>query len=142
MSVVDLERRDVLRGALLMTIAGTATIPGKAARAADQARFARFSYTGCRTTKERGARGKGINVYRVDPATGAWTHVQLVEDLVNPSFLAFDRERRFLYALHGDFSEISSFRIDREAGSLMPINRQSTGAGIPFTWLPIRAIAL
>lgn len=25
----------------------------------------RFAYVGCRTTKERGARGKGISVYRV-----------------------------------------------------------------------------
>jgi 6-phosphogluconolactonase len=51
---------------------------------------AMLAYVGCRTTKERNARGEGINVYRVDPATGAWTHVQLLKDLVNPSYLAFD----------------------------------------------------
>jgi 6-phosphogluconolactonase (cycloisomerase 2 family) len=131
MDTVDFERRNILRGALLMTIAGTAATLETAARAANAARFARFVYTGCRTTKERGARGKGINVYRVDPVTGAWTHVQLVEDLVNPSFLAFDREQRFLYTVHGDFSEISSFRIDRENGTLSLINQQSTGGKNP-----------
>ena len=121
----------------MMTIVGTATTLdtvttlGTAAHAANDSRFARFAYTGCRTTKERGARGKGINVYGVDPATGAWTHVQLVENLVNPSFLAFDREKRFLYAVHGDFSEISSFRIDREKGGLSLINQQSTGGTNP-----------
>ena len=131
MDTVDFERRNILRGALVMTIAGTATTLETAARAANAAHFARFAYTGCRTTRERGARGKGINVYRVDPATGAWTHVQLVEGVVNPSFLAFDREQRFLYAVHGDFSEISSFRIDRETGSLSLINQQSTGGKNP-----------
>ncbi|MGY3494255.1 lactonase family protein [Bradyrhizobium sp. USDA 4502] len=131
METIDFERRNVLRGVLLMTIAGTATTLETAARAADAARFARFAYTGCRTTKDRGASGKGINGYRVDPASGAWTHVQLVENLVNPSFLAFDREQRFLYAVHGDFSEISSFRIDRETGSLSLINQQSTGGRNP-----------
>ena len=130
MDTVDFERRKIMRGALLMTIAGTTTLE-TAARAANAARFARFAYTGCRTTKERGARGRGINVYRVDPGTGAWTPVQLVENLVNPSFLAFDREQRFLYAVHGDFSEISSFRIDRETGSLSLVNQQSTGGKNP-----------
>ncbi|WP_407158528.1 lactonase family protein [Bradyrhizobium sp. STM 3557] len=131
MDTIDVERRNILRGALLMTAASMATSLATAARAANAARFARFAYTGCRTTKERGARGKGINVYRVDPATGAWTHVQLVDNLVNPSFLAFDREQRFLYAVHGDFSEISSFRVDRDNGSLSLINQQSTGGRNP-----------
>jgi len=131
MDRVDFERRNILRGALLMTIAATTTTVGMTAPAAGRSRFARFAYTGCRTTKERGARGKGMNVYRVDSATGAWTHVQLVENLVNPSFLAFDREQRFLYAVHGDFSEMSSFRIDRENGTLSLINQQSTGGKNP-----------
>lgn len=131
MDKVDQERRNILRGALLMTIAGTTTTVGTAALAANAPRFARFAYTGCRTTKERSARGKGINVYRVDPASGAWTHVQLVENLVNPSFLAFDRERHFLYAVQGDFSEISSFRINEENGTLSLIDKQSTGGKNP-----------
>ena len=131
MDTIDVERRNMLRGAVLMTIAGTATTLQTTARAANPAHFARFVYTGCRTTRERGARGKGINAYCVDPATGAWTQVQLVEGLANPSFLAFDREQRFLYAVHGDFSEISSFRIDQETGSLSLINQQSTGGKNP-----------
>ena len=85
-----------------------------------------FAYVGCRTTKERNARGKGINVYRVDPASGSWTHVQLVRDLVNPSFLAMDRTRKYLYAVHGDFSEISAFAIDPASGQLRFLNRRST----------------
>jgi 6-phosphogluconolactonase (cycloisomerase 2 family) len=85
-----------------------------------------FAYVGARTTRERDARGDGLNVYRVDAATGHWTHVQLVGDLVNPSFLAFDRSRNFLYTVHGDLSDITSFAIDAQTGKLRQINRQST----------------
>jgi 6-phosphogluconolactonase len=131
MDAVDFERRNILRGALLMTAAGVATTLAPVVRAANAAQFARFAYTGCRTTKERGARGEGINVYRVDRVTGAWSHVQLVKELVNPSFLTFDREQRFLYAVHGDFSEITAFSVDRESGYLTLINQQSTGGKNP-----------
>jgi 6-phosphogluconolactonase (cycloisomerase 2 family) len=85
-----------------------------------------FAYVGSRTTKERNAQGDGINVYQVDRATGDWSHVQLVKDLVNPSFLAFDRSGRFLYAVHGDKSEISAFSIDPHSGEISFINQQST----------------
>ncbi|EHM00050.1 hypothetical protein HMPREF9946_02744 [Acetobacteraceae bacterium AT-5844] len=85
-----------------------------------------YAYVGCRTTRERNARGDGINLYRVDAETGAWTHEQLVGDLLNPSFLCFDRRKRFLYTVHGDGTEVSAFRIDPENGRLSFINRQST----------------
>ena len=96
----------------------------------------RFAYVGCRTTRERNARGEGISVYRVDPASGAWSLVQLVRGLVNPSFLAFDREQRFLCAVHGDFSEITAFRIDPAGGELALLNRQSTGGRNPVHLTP------
>jgi hypothetical protein len=47
-----------------------------------------FAYVGSFTTAQRKARGDGIHVYRVDSASGMWTHVQHVGDLTNPSFLA------------------------------------------------------
>src|SRR5262249_34630454 len=83
-------------------------------------------YVGARTTKERNARGDGLNVYRMDNATGGWTHLQLLGDLVNPSFLAFDRTRNFLYTVHGDLSDITAMKIDPASGKLSVINRQST----------------
>src|SRR4051812_28611467 len=79
---------------------------------------AMLAYVGSRTTKERNARGDGINVYRVDTATGAWTHVQLLKDLVNPSFLAFDTKQRYLYSVHGDGEEVSAFSTDEYSGEL------------------------
>src|SRR5262245_38260432 len=85
-----------------------------------------FAYVGARTTRERNARGDGLNVFRVDASNGAWAHVQLVGDLVNPSFLAFDRTQNFLYTVHGDASDITGFAIGRASGKLNLINRRST----------------
>jgi 6-phosphogluconolactonase (cycloisomerase 2 family) len=85
-----------------------------------------FAYVGSRTTRERNARGDGISVYQVDTLTGALTLVQLVKDLVNPSFLALSRDGEHLYTVHGDMSDISAFKVDKASGKLTFINRQST----------------
>jgi 6-phosphogluconolactonase len=90
-----------------------------------------FAYVGSRTSKERNARGEGIGVYQVDPATSKWTLVQIVKDLVNPSFLTFDNERAVLYTVHGDKSEVSAFRVNRQSGRLDFINSQSTKGSNP-----------
>ena len=85
-----------------------------------------FAYVGCRTSRERNARGDGIGVYSVDAVTGRWQHVQLLSGLLNPSFLALSKDKRFLYTVHGDGSEISSFTIDAATGQITPLNQQST----------------
>jgi 6-phosphogluconolactonase (cycloisomerase 2 family) len=85
-----------------------------------------FAYVGSRTTKERNARGSGINVYRVDGRSSKWTPVQTLDPYPNPSYLALDRERRYLYCVHGDLSDISAFRIDGDSGKLTAINRATT----------------
>ena len=61
-----------------------------------------YAYVGGYTTALRSARGDGIHVYRIDAGTGAWTHVQHLGDLVNPSFLVMAADRRYLYSVHGD----------------------------------------
>ncbi len=90
-----------------------------------------FAYVGSRTTRERNARGDGINVYREDAVTGGWTHLQLVSGLANPSYLAFDRTQQFLYAVHGDLSDISAFRIEPATGKLTFINSIGTFGNNP-----------
>lgn len=86
---------------------------------------ARLAYVGCRTTRERNARGDGIAVYRVPAGAEAWECVQVVGNLLNPSFLAFDHGRRMLYAVHGDASEVSALRIDPQDGRLSVVNQVS-----------------
>ncbi|GHV40913.1 hypothetical protein FACS1894187_22250 [Synergistales bacterium] len=81
-----------------------------------------IAYVGCRTSKERNARGKGLSVYHVDNASGEWTLTQLLEDVVDPTFLCLDREQRFLYTVHGDGTTTSSFAICGADGFLKPLN--------------------
>ncbi|WP_334054303.1 lactonase family protein [Burkholderia cepacia] len=85
-----------------------------------------FAYVGSRTTRERNAHGDGISVYRVNTETGELALVQLVKDLVNPSFLALSADGARLYTVHGDLSDISAFKVDKATGELTFLNRQST----------------
>ena len=85
-----------------------------------------FAYVGCYTSKERNGKGEGVSVYRVDPASGDWTQVQVVKDIVNPSWLTLDRRQRFLYAAHGDGAEATAFAIDPASGQLSLLNKQPT----------------
>lgn len=127
------QRRRLLGGTAAALAAAAAPLgqamaaaPASGGPAGAAAGGAYFAYVGCRTTRERNARGDGINVYRVDAPTGRWEHVQLLPGLVNPSFLAFDRTGRCLYTVHGDSSEVSSYRIDGATGRITPLNKQDT----------------
>jgi 6-phosphogluconolactonase (cycloisomerase 2 family) len=80
-----------------------------------------FAYVGSRTTRERNARGDGISVFSVDAATGALKRIQLVGDLVNPSFLALNRAGDRLYTVHGDQHEVSAFTVAAD-GTLSFLN--------------------
>src|SRR5262249_25541668 len=75
-------------------------------------------------------RSGGINVYRVDPTSGAWSHEQLIE-IANPSFLKLDPEQRFLYSVRADLEEVSAYAIDKQNGRITALNRQSCGGKNP-----------
>jgi 6-phosphogluconolactonase len=126
-SEAQIPRRTVLQGAVALAAASQAAGGGTAAAQSTPL----YAYVGSFTSKERKARGDGINVYRMDPASGGWTHVQRVGDLVNPSFLALDREQRHLYSVHADLTEVSAFTRDRETGKLAFLNKQSMGGKNP-----------
>ena len=90
-----------------------------------------FAYVGSYTAPERQGKGDGITVYRVDRRTGSFHHVQRISHLENPSFLALSPDRRHLYSVHGDRTEVTSFRIDQVSGELTFLNCQSTGGYNP-----------
>src|SRR5258708_17007320 len=77
---------------------------------------AMYAYVGSFTSAQRKARGDGIHVYRTDPATGAWTHVQQLGDLVNPSYLALTHDQRFLYSVHDDQDIATAYSLDPTPG--------------------------
>lgn len=85
-----------------------------------------YAYVGSRTTRERNARGEGITVFRVDPVDGGLEPTQVVGDLVNPSYLALNRDGTRLYTVHGDRSDVSAFAIDPATGHLTWLNTRDT----------------
>jgi len=95
----------------------------------DQIDVAFRAYVGCRTTKLRKARGKGIEVFEVSRA-GRWTHCRTVLAGENPSYLLLDEGRSALHCVHGDGAEISSFKLDDD-GRLFALGTRSTGGTNP-----------
>jgi 6-phosphogluconolactonase len=127
-----INRRIVLKAGAALAAAGSALLREGHAEAQPRPNraMALFAYVGAFTTPERKGHGGGINVYRVDPTSGAWTHEQLLE-IVNPSFLTLDRAQRFLYSVHADLDEVSAYALDKQNGRITVLNRQSCGGKNP-----------
>ena len=123
----EISRREFVVGVASAIVAGGCTTLSSPSAAPKGEGTAMFVYVGCYTTKQRNARGEGINVYTMDRASGSWTHVQLVKDLVNPSWLTLDRRQRFLYSAHGDGEVATAFSIEPSTGQLKLLNQQATG---------------
>jgi 6-phosphogluconolactonase len=81
-----------------------------------------FAYVGSRTTRERDARGEGISVFEVDRTSGELALVEVVRELVNPSFLALNRTGDRLYTVHGDRQQLSAFCVGQD-GRLEYLNQ-------------------
>ncbi|HMV46621.1 MAG TPA: lactonase family protein [Blastocatellia bacterium] len=81
---------------------------------------------------------EGIYVYRMNPADGQLTRQSATgNDISNPSFLAIDSSKRFLYAANesGEFlgkkgGGLTSFAIDQKTGALRKLNAV-TSPGVP-----------
>jgi 6-phosphogluconolactonase len=86
----------------------------------------KFAYVGCFTTEKRKAKGKGIALFSIDPASGKWTFVEACNALHNPSYICLDRAQRFMYSAHGDSSEACAYARDPQTGRLTLLNRQDT----------------
>jgi 6-phosphogluconolactonase len=105
---------------------------GAAERAASKSKY--LVYVG--TYTEKGS--KGIYGYRFDPATDQLTSLGLAAETVDPSFLAVDPSRRFLYAVN-EISQyegrssggVSAFAIDHGTGKLTFLNEVPSGGAGP-----------
>lgn len=81
---------------------------------------------------------EGIYIYRLAMATGALTPVGVAGGVQNPSFLALDSQRRYLYAVNETMEfdgqpggGVSAFAVDSQRGALTLINSQCTHGGAP-----------
>jgi 6-phosphogluconolactonase len=82
-------------------------------------------FVGTYTQKE----SKGIYAYRFDAASSELTPLGVAAETVNPSFLAIDPSRRFLYAVNevqkykgADSGAVSAFAINPQTGKLSLLN--------------------
>jgi 6-phosphogluconolactonase len=93
----------------------------------------RFLYIGTYTS----GKSEGIYLYRMNTATGEFNRVNSFKS-INPSFLAIDRSKRFLYAVNdvGQYAGqsgggVSAFKIGPDNGNLRLLNEQATQGADP-----------
>lgn len=91
-------------------------------------------YVGTYTT----GKSEGIYLYRLQLSSGELQRVGVTKGVVNPSYLALDRSRRYLYAVNevtefqGQKSgAVSAFAVDRRTGALSFLNQQPSKGGAP-----------
>ncbi len=85
------------------------------------------------TGKVLQGKGEGIYVYRMDQASGALELIETATSIPNPSYLAFDSSRQFLYAVNElktydgkPTGTLSAFAVDPRTGKLVFLNKQPT----------------
>ena len=83
-------------------------------------------------------KGEGIYVFRLNNETGALTKLSVLRGEPNPTFLAIDRTKRYLYAANElksysslETGAFSSYAIDAENGVLSLLNRRISGGTDP-----------
>jgi 6-phosphogluconolactonase len=83
-------------------------------------------FVGTYTEKE----SKGVYAYRFDSASSELTPLGVAAETNNPSFLAIDPSRRFLYAVNevqnykgASSGAVSAFVVDPKTGKLSPLNQ-------------------
>src|SRR5258706_7317357 len=93
--------------------------------AADKAAGSYFAFVGTYTTGE----SKGIYAYRYDAKRGEMTSLGLAAETENPSFVAVDPNRHFLYAVNEvqkyqrqASGGVSAFAVDAKTGELTFLN--------------------
>lgn len=81
---------------------------------------------------------EGIYLYKLDVTTGELVPVSTTSDIENPSYLAFDPKKRFLYAvaevtdLNGKSTgAVNAYSVDQKSGALTFLNSQITEGGAP-----------
>jgi 6-phosphogluconolactonase len=80
-------------------------------------------------------KSEGIYVYRMNTGTGELKRFSSIKS-VNPSFLAIDRSRRYLYAVNevsefAGLGAVSAFAIDRITGKLNFLSQTATSGADP-----------
>lgn len=84
------------------------------------------------------SKSQGIYIYKFNTETGALRPYKTVGNVVEPSFLAIDKNRKYLYAVNETVEyggkksgAVSAFAIDQNTGDLRFLNKQPSLGGAP-----------
>jgi len=93
-------------------------------------------YTGTYTSGK--SRSEGIYIYKLNLETGELKLYKTIKNVVEPSFLAIDNSRKYLYAVNETVEyegkksgAVSAFAINQKTGDLQFLNRQPSLGGAP-----------
>jgi 6-phosphogluconolactonase len=134
-------RRRFLKGAAALGAATSALAPAQQSHA-DSARHPIFAYVGSYSLPQGPdgsvGRGQGIYLFEMNPATGALVQRELFRRDTNPSFMAFDRSRKYMYSVNWianyqgtNSGSVSAYTIDRGSGHLTLLNTVSSEGANP-----------
>lgn len=81
---------------------------------------------------------EGIYIYKLNLDSGELAPYRIVKNVVEPSYLAIDESRKFLYAVNETevyedkkSGAVSAFAIDQKTGDLQFLNKQASLGGAP-----------
>ncbi len=123
-----ISRRGLLTGMAALAAASKA-VPASAASdtAYAVAQAPPYVYIGCYTPA-----GRGISIYSANPQTNTMILSNIVGPVSNPSWLALDPTKKFLYAVNEvNAGQVMAFSINPATGDLTFLNQQSSGGANP-----------
>jgi 6-phosphogluconolactonase len=84
------------------------------------------------------SKSEGIYIYKLNLASGALEPYKTVKNVVEPSFLAVDKNKKYLYAVNETVEyegkksgAVSAFAINQQTGDLEFLNKQPSLGGAP-----------
>lgn len=132
----NLTRRGFLKSAAAGTLALTLADSVFGQSSANKNTKEMLVYIGTYTSGK--SRSEGIYIYKLNLDSGELKPYKTVKNVVEPSFLTIDKDRKFLYAVNeteeyeGKKSgAVSAFAIDRKTGDLRFLNKQPSLGGAP-----------
>jgi 6-phosphogluconolactonase len=78
-----------------------------------------------------GKGSQGIYLAHFHPDTGELSPAELAAETPDPTFLAVDPAKHFLYAVNENAASVSAFAVSAPSGKLTPLDKQETGGPGP-----------
>ena len=129
-------RRDFLKTAALGTLGLTLAESVYGQQSDNKNSKEMLVYIGTYTSGK--SKSEGIYIYKLNLASGALESYKTVKNVVEPSFLAIDKSKKYLYAVNETVEyegkqsgAVSAFAINQKTGNLEFLNKQPSLGGAP-----------